>query len=275
MAFVVHIVKNLVMKNLAIILIAIFAFGATFATGQENSNKLRTVNHSAFKAGEKLRYRLHYGVIDAGEATLEVNKTDKTVQGRPLLHMVGKGRTLGSFNWFFKVRDRYETYMDAQGVFPWMFIRRVDEGGFTINQDYTFKQNEEKVSTNEGKTFDVPFGIHDMLSSFYYARTLNLEGAKIGQEFQMQMFIDNEIYPFKIKYLGDETIKTRKGKFKCHIIRPIVMEGRIWKQEEDLTVWVTADKNKIPVEIKTKIAVGSIKATLVDWEGLANPISQL
>lgn len=275
MAFVVHIVKNLVMKNLAIILIAIFAFGASFATGQENSNKLRTVNHSAFKAGEKLRYRLHYGVIDAGEATLEVNKTDKTVQGRPLLHMVGKGRTLGSFNWFFKVRDRYETYMDAQGVFPWMFIRRVDEGGFTINQDYTFKQHEEKVSTNEGKTFDVPFGIHDMLSSFYYARTLNLEGAKIGQEFQMQMFIDNEIYPFKIKYLGDETIKTRKGKFKCHIIRPIVMEGRIWKQEEDLTVWVTADKNKIPVEIKTKIAVGSIKATLVDWEGLANPISQL
>lgn len=275
MAFVVHIVKNLVMKNLAIILIAIFAFGASFATGQENSNKLRTVNHSAFKAGEKLRYRLHYGVIDAGEATLEVNKTDKTVQGRPLLHMVGKGRTLGSFNWFFKVRDRYETYMDAQGVFPWMFIRRVDEGGFTINQDYTFKQHEEKVSTNEGKSFDVPFGIHDMLSSFYYARTLNLEGAKIGQEFQMQMFIDNEIYPFKIKYLGDETIKTRKGKFKCHIIRPIVMEGRIWKQEEDLTVWVTADKNKIPVEIKTKIAVGSIKATLVDWEGLANPISQL
>lgn len=275
MAFVVHIVKNLVMKNLAIILIAIFAFGASFATGQENSNKLRTVNHSAFKAGEKLRYRLHYGVIDAGEATLEVNKTDKTVQGRPLLHMVGKGRTLGSFNWFFKVRDRYETYMDAQGVFPWMFIRRVDEGGFTINQDYTFKQHEEKVSTNEGKTFDVPFGIHDMLSSFYYARTLNLEGAKIGQEFQMQMFIDNEVYPFKIKYLGDETIKTRKGKFKCHIIRPIVMEGRIWKQEEDLTVWVTADKNKIPVEIKTKIAVGSIKATLVDWEGLANPISQL
>lgn len=275
MAFVVHIVKNLVMKNLATILIAVFAFTATFATGQNESNKLRTVNHSAFKAGEKLRYRLHYGVIDAGEATLEVNKTNKTVQGRPLLHMVGKGRTLGSFNWFFKVRDRYETYMDAQGVFPWMFIRRVDEGGFTINQDYTFKQAEEKVSTNEGKTFDVPFGIHDMLSSFYYARTLNLDGAKIGQEFKMQMFIDNEIYPFKIKYLGDETIKTRKGKFKCHKIRPIVMEGRIWKQEEDLTVWVTADKNKIPVEIKTKIAVGSIKATLVGWEGLANPIAKL
>ena len=273
MAFVVHIIKNIVMKNLAFILIALFAFQASFATGQDN--KLRTVKHSAFKAGEKLRYRLHYGVVDAGEATLEVNATDKTVQGRPLLHMVGKGRTLGSFNWFFKVRDRYETYMDAQGVFPWMFIRRVDEGGFTINQDYTFKQNEKKVSTNEGNSYDVPFGIHDMLSSFYYARTLNLEGAKIGQEFDLQMFIDNEIYPFKIKYLGDEEIKTRKGKFKCHKIRPIVMKGRIWEQEEDLTVWVTADKNKIPVEIKTKIAVGSIKATLVDWEGLANPISVL
>lgn len=266
------------MKKLAFILLVTFAFQSSFASAQvtaTKAKKFRTVKHKAYKAGEKLRYRLHYGVIDAGEAILEVKKTDKTVQGRQLLHMVGKGRTLGSFNWFFKVRDRYETYMDQEGVFPWMFVRRVDEGGFKINQDYVFKQDEEKVDNGEGKKIDAPFGIQDMLSSFYYARTLDFANAKVGQKFDVEMFIDEEIYPFKIKFLGKERIKTRKGKFDTYKIRPIVQKGRIWEKEEDMTVWITADKNQIPVQIKSKILVGSIKATLVGWEGLANPISKI
>ena len=107
-----------------------------------------------------------------------------------------------SFNWFFKVRDRYETYMDQEGVFPWMFIRRVNEGGFKIEQDYSFKQDIEKVDIGKGKKVKAPFGIQDMLSSFYYARTLDMVNAKKGQEFKLSMFVDGEVFPFKIKYLG-------------------------------------------------------------------------
>lgn len=266
------------MKKLAILITFSLTVQVGLAAGAlatKEVQSFRSVNHKAFKVGEKLRYRMHYGVIDAGEAVLEVKSTSKTVKGRPLLHMVGKGRTLGSFNWFFKVRDRYETYVDQKGVFPWMFVRRVDEGGFKINQDYVFKQGNKKVDNGDGKQFDVPFGVQDMLSSFYYARTLDFKNAKVGKEFEVEMFIDDEIYPFKVKYLGDETIKTRKGKFKCHKIRPIVMKGRIWEKEEDMTMWITADQNKIPIQVKSKILVGSIKATLVGWEGLANPISKI
>lgn len=266
------------MKNLVLTVLAIFALQAAFAGTPPKALKVkqfRTIKHQAYKAGEKLRYRMHYGVIDAGEAILEVRKTDKTVKGRPLLHMVGKGRTLGSFNWFFKVRDRYETYVDQQGVFPWMFVRRVDEGGFKINQDYIFKQDKEKMSTSKGKELEAPFGIQDMLSSFYYARTINFKDASIGDEFLINMMIDEEVYPFKIKYLGDERIKTRKGKFDCHKVRPMVMKGRIWEGEDDMTMWISADENKVPVQVQTKIAVGSVKATLVGWEGLANPLSKI
>ena len=213
-------------------------------------------------------------MIDAGEAVLEVKKTTKTVKGRNLLHMVGTGKTLGSFNWFFKVRDRYETYLDKDGVFPWMFVRRVDEGGFKIDQDYIFRQDKEVVDNGAGKNIEAPFGIQDMLSAFYYARTLDFANAKEGDEFKLEMFIDDEIYPFKIKYLGDEEVKTRKGKFKCHKIRPVVMKGRIWESEEDMTMWVTADENKIPIEVKTKILVGSIKATLVEWNGTSTEIKK-
>jgi hypothetical protein len=238
------------------------------------TKKFRTIKHKAFKAGEKLTYRLHYGFVDAGEAVLEVKSTNKKVKGRDLLHVVGTGRTLGSFNWVFKVQDKYESYIDSEGIFPWMFIRRVDEGGFIINQDYIFKQNENLVKTQDKKEFKVTDGIQDMLSSFYYARTINFSTAKIGQEYAVDMFIDNEIFPFKVKYMGIETIKTRKGKFECIKLRPIMMKGRVWETEDSMTIWVTNDNNKIPVQLKTKIAVGSVKATLTGWEGLANPINK-
>ena len=239
----------------------------------EKAEKYRTVKHNAFKAGERLTYRMHYGIIDAGEAVLEVKTTDKKVKGRNLLHVVGTGRTLGAFNWVFKVRDRYESYIDAEGVFPWMFIRRVNEGGFKINQDYIFKQDNQKVKTQDKKEYDVPLGIQDMLSSFYYARTLDYKNAKINQEFSMDMFIDNEVFPFKIKYLGTETIKTRKGKFDCVKLRPLMMKGRVWEDEESMTIWVTNDNNKVPVLLETKISVGAVKATLTNWEGLMSPIN--
>lgn len=248
--------------------------GGVKAIKAEKSAKYRTVKHNAFKAGEKLTYRMHYGIIDAGEAVLEVKKTDKQVKGRNLLHVVGTGRTLGAFNWVFKVKDRYESYIDCEGVFPWMFIRRVNEGGFKISQDYIFKQDSQKVKTQDRKEYEVPLGVQDMLSSFYYARTLDYKNAKVNQEYAMDMFIDNEVFPFKIKYLGTETIKTRRGKFDCIKLRPIMMKGRVWEDEESMTIWVTNDNNKVPVLLETKISVGAVKATLTGWEGLISPIKK-
>ena len=247
--------------------------GGVKAIKAEKSAKYRTVKHNAFKAGEKLTYRMHYGIIDAGEAVLEVKKTDKQVKGRNLLHVVGTGRTLGAFNWVFKVKDRYESYIDCEGVFPWMFIRRVNEGGFKISQDYIFKQDSQKVKTQDRKEYEVPLGVQDMLSSFYYARTLDYKNAKVNQEYAMDMFIDNEVFPFKIKYLGTETIKTRRGKFDCIKLRPIMMKGRVWEDEESMTIWVTNDNNKVPILLETKISVGAVKATLTNWEGLMSPIN--
>ena len=249
-------------------------FETSKALAPKQITKFRSVKHSAFKAGEKLTYRMHYGFVDAGEAVLEVKNTDKKVKGRSLLHVVGTGRTLGSFNWVFKVKDRYESYIDSEGVFPWMFIRRVDEGGFKINQDYIFKQNENKVKTQDKKEFKVTEGIQDMLSSFYYTRTLDFSKAKMNDEYAMDMFIDNEVFPFKVKYLGIETIKTRKGKFECIKLRPLMMKGRVWESEDSMTIWITNDNNKIPVLLKTDIAVGSVKATLTKWEGLVTPLKK-
>jgi hypothetical protein len=245
------------------------------AEAEDSSENYRNVSHSSYKAGEELRYRIHYGVIDAGEAILKVKTSDKKVNGRSLLHVEGTGRSLGAFDWFFKVRDKYESYIDEKGVFPWLFVRRVYEGGYEINQDYTFMQHKKKVDNGAGKTYIVPENVQDMISAFYYARTLNFDNAKKGDIYTITTFCDDTLYNLKIKYIGRETISLRKGKFRCMKFVPVVQTGRIFKHEEDLSVWITDDKNKIPILAKAKIWVGSIKMEVVEYKNLANPISKV
>jgi len=135
---------------------------------------------TAFKEGEVLTYRLHYGIIDAGVAILEVKPGIMEVAGRKVYHVVGNGYSKGTFDWFFKVRDRYETFIDKDAMVPWMFVRRVDEGGVKFSQDYVFNHYTKKVDVGAGEKYDVPVGIQDMLSAFYAARNLDFSAAKEG-----------------------------------------------------------------------------------------------
>lgn len=230
------------------------------------------VRNTTFKTGEKLTYRVTYGIVDAGEATIEVKSTTRKGEGRELQHVVATGKTLGSFNSFYKVHDVYESYIDKKSMMPWYFVRNVDEGGFTINQNYTFKQNVKKVNNGE-KDFDVAMGIQDMISSFYKARTLNMKGMTPGKVFSFKCFMDDEVYDLKIKYKGKEKIKIRKGEFQCYKFVPVVQTGRYFTSEEDVQFWVTADQNRIPVLVKAKIPVGTVKMHLVEWNGLKNELS--
>lgn len=236
--------------------------------------KYPAVKSKSFKTGEKLRYRVTYGFVDAGEAILTVKETSKKGAGnRPLYHVKGEGRTLGGFNMFFKVEDVYESYIDKSGAFPWYFVRRVDEGGFIKNQDYTFKQDKQVVN-NGKKDFKVPLGIQDMMSSFYYARTLDFTNMKPGDITEFKCFMDDEIYPLKVKFVGNEEIKIRKGTFDCLKFVPVVQSGRYFEKDDDVEFWVTNDKNRIPVLVKAKIPVGTVKMHLVEWEGLVGEIAK-
>ena len=238
-------------------------------TSQDN---FVSANNTSFKPGEKLTYRLSYGILDAGEAVLTVDKTTKKVRGRELWKVRGTGRTISAFEWFYKVNDVYESYVDANGMFPWMFVRRVNEGGYIINQDYTFYQHKKVVDNGEGKKFGVPSNVQDMISAFYYARTLDYDNAKNGDVFTVNVFLDDELYPAKIRYKGKQIVKTRKGKIMCHKFAPVVQEGRIFKTEKDLTIWITDDANKIPIVAKAKIKIGSLKMHLVNYENLVEPL---
>jgi hypothetical protein len=237
--------------------------------------ELPVVNNEAFKRGEVLTFRMHYGIIDAGVATLGVTEEAKEIAGRKTMHVVGIGESRGAFDFFYKVRDRYETYIDEQAMVPWVFLRHVNEGGYKIDQSYVFNHFSEKVNVGGNETYDIQPNMQDMLSSFYAARNLDLGGVKPGETFSINCFMDKEIWPMKVKFIGRETIKTDLGTFKCLKYRPIVQKGRVFKHEEDVNIWITDDKNHIPVLGQADVLVGSIKAELTNFKGLANPVSKL
>jgi hypothetical protein len=271
-----------IMKKLGTLLSIILLLNiGSFANGQNNKEEetkpipLRSINNKAFAHGEMLKYKLAYGIINAGEAVLTVNKSENKIQGREVLHMVGEGTSISAFDWFFKVRDRYETYMDEEGVFPWLFVRRINEGGYKKSQDYKFFQNKGTVTNQKDENYNVPPGVQDMLSAFYFARTMDFQNATKGQVFEFPAFVDEEVYPIRMKYVGKKTIKVGVGKFKCLVFNPAVQEGRIFEDDDDLTVYITDDENKIPVLAKAKILVGSIRMELTDYSNLANPVAKI
>ncbi len=234
---------------------------------------LPSIQNAAFAPGEILEYRVHYGFIDAGEARLEVSKDYKEFGGRTCYHVIGTGKSMGAFDWFFKVRDRYESYIDTQALVPWLFIRRVNEGGYTINQNVSFN-HYKKTATSEKKTIATPGHVQDLVSSFYYARTIDFSKAAPGDTFVIHTYLDDETFPLTIKFIGRETIKTAKGKFRCIAFRPMLLEGRVFKEKEGMTVWITDDKNRIPIRAEAELFVGSVKMDLKSYEGLVNPIAK-
>ncbi|MEK6616930.1 MAG: DUF3108 domain-containing protein [Bacteroidota bacterium] len=235
-------------------------------------DSLRTIKNEAFKRGEILKYRMHYGFINAGEIIMQVLDENKKIGERNTLHVVGLGYTNSSFDWFFKVRDKYESYLDEEAIIPWLFIRRVNEGGYKINQNQIYNHYKNTVDS-DGKSFDTPDNVQDMISAFYYARTIDFSTAKEGDVFEFPCFVDNEVWPLKIKYMGKETIKSDIGKIRCIKFRPIIQKGRVFKKEEDMNAWISDDKNRIPVRAEAKIAVGSVKMDITEYSGLANPLA--
>ncbi len=232
----------------------------------------RNIKNESFKRGENLKFRIHYGIIDAGVAEIEVKDENKILNERSTMHIVGTGNSKGAFDFFFKVRDRYETYIDEAALSPVVFIRKVNEGGYKFNQNQVY-DNQKKTVNNNGKSYDIPEYTQDMLSAYYFARTMDLSNAKEGDVFSVNSFIDNEVWPLKIKYVGKETIQTDVGKVRCIKFRPIVQKGRVFKKEEDLNVWISDDKNHIPIRAQANVLVGSVKMDIISYSNLANPLA--
>ena len=229
----------------------------------------------AYDVGEWFKFRIHYGIVNAGYATLEVK--DAVLNNKKVFHVVGKGYTTGMSRFFFKVDDLYESYIDRDTGNPYQFVRKINEGGYTKNQEGFFNQSLNKVLVKDykhktEKTLSIPKNTQDILSTFYYLRNYpGIDKLKIGESIAIDMFFDDETTKFKLKFIGRENVSTKFGNVPAMIFRPLVQSGRVFKEQESLTVWISDDDNKLPLRIKASLAVGSIKADLDAYKGLKSP----
>lgn len=234
-----------------------------------------TSKETAFDVGEYLKFKIHYGFVNAGYATLEVKQA--TINDRDVFHVVGQGYTTGITKFFFKVEDLYESYIDKATSNPYQFIRKINEGGYTKNQEGFFTPSENKIVIKDykdktEKTFAIPPNTQDIISTLYYLRNYpNISKMKIGESVTIDMFFDEETTKFKLKFIGKEDIKTKFGVVSTMIFKPLVQTGRVFKEQESLTVWISDDDNRIPIRIKASLMVGSLKADLETYKGLKNP----
>lgn len=243
-----------------------------FSAGLSHAQQeFRKIPNPAFTFGEVLKFRVHYGIITAGEAVLQVSRAPITVDSHGCYHFIGTGTSASSFDWFYKVRDRYETFVDTAGLFPWNFKRTIDEASF---YDYTEVKFDPalKKAYEKGKVYDVPEYCHDVLSAFYYARTLDFSNAKPGDIFTVQNFIDQKVFDLQVKYVGKEDIKCELGKFHAVKLEPLVQEGGVFLHKGQLFLWISDDKNRIPLMIEAGLIIGSIKVNLKYADGLKNPM---
>ncbi len=234
------------------------------------------IRNTTFQAGEVLTYKVFYNAgplyVAAGEATFTIN-LEKLID-KPVYHIVGDGKTYSFYDNFFKVRDKYETFIDTGSLQPLKFIRNVYEGGYKKYENVTFNRTASTAVTNEG-VFKVPNCVQDVVSAIYYSRNIDFNKYKKDDKIPFDMFLDNETYNLYLRYLGKETIKTKYGKFHAIKFKPLLIKGTIFEGGEKMTVWVSDDANRIPLRIESPISVGNIKVDMMYRNNLKYPLSSL
>lgn len=259
------------MKKLFIFLIAI-ATTLPMSAGDDFCG----IKNAAFQQGESISYSVFYSVIglyvNAGSANFSVGL--EKLGNKLVYHVVGTGTSNTNYDWIFKVRDRYESFIDTATIQPLKFNRQVEEGGFKLNENVSFNKEMNTAITGKG-VYKVPNCVQDVLSAIYYARNIDYSKYKPEDKIPFTMFLDNEVFNLYIKYLGREEIKTRYGRFNAIKFKPLLVQGTLFSGGEKMTVWVSDDANKVPLRIESPIVIGSVKVDMMGYKGLRYPLSSM
>ncbi len=261
------------LKRTLPLLIGLLSFSVKTSPPQDTFCGIRNV---AFNAGEEVSFTVYYAVagifVNAGTATF--TNTLTTINNRPVYHIVGEGKTNSSYDWIYRVRDKYETYIDTELMQPLKFIRNVNESGYKKYQNVTFNKTANTAVSSDG-VFKVPACVQDVVSCMYYARNIDYSKLVPEDKIPFSMFLSNETYNMYIRYLGKEIIKTRFGKFRAIKLKPLLLKGEIFQGGEAMTVWVTDDGNHIPIRVESPLVVGKVKIDMMSYNNLRYPLSSL
>lgn len=266
------------MKNIIAGVIILLVLSFNFVNAQDK--EYRKVSQNAFGLGERLEYEISYGFLTAGYVVFEIAPNYVVMNGRNCYDITATLTSASSFEWVYKLQDKYKCYLDADGLFPWKFEQYIREGDYTKDFTVIFDNENNKArttNTTKGKKepdgeFDIkPYSL-DIISAFYYARTMNVQNMNNGEIITLNSFYDDKNYDLKVKILDKEDVDVPAGDFRCVIVQPVAEEGALIKKAENIAVWISRDDRKIPVMVKLDIIVGSVKAELISYKNLSGPL---
>ena len=255
------------MRMFGVLSIIILLMGFSTPRQDKETKKDRRIS---FKGGEKLVYRLHYGFLNGGNATLTVD--EQAFNNVPVYYAKAYAKTTGLTNTLFPIEDIYESYFDKKSGKPYKAIRNISEGSYTSYSEDYFMFTDSTVHNKKLGRKKIPANTLDMISSLYYLRGINVDTLRKGDIINFTTWFDNEIFPFYLRYKGKEIVTTKFGKIRCLRFDPIVEPGRIFKSEDDMSFWLTDDKNLIPVLVEFDLIVGAVKCELIDFQNLKSDI---
>jgi len=261
-------------RPLAFFLLTVISF--PIRAGNGSGNGFCDIRNTAFQASETLTYKVFYTVagafFGAGEATFRSNI--ERLNNKPVYHIIGEGSTYNFYDGIFKVRDKYETFIDTATFQLYRFVRNVNEGSYKKYEHVDFNKTTNAAVTNDG-VFKVPECVQDVLSAIYYARNIDFNKYKPNDKINFSLFLDKEVFEMYIRYLGKETVKTKYGKFRAIKFKPLLIKGTIFEGGEKMTVWVSDDPNHVPLRVESPISVGSVKVDMISYRNLRYPLTSL
>lgn len=245
-------------------------------SGFAAKESLRTVPNQSFSKGELLKYKVHYGPITAAEAVIDIAPNLHKVNDRPAYKATVYGRTTNSFDLFVKIRDTWQSYIDTAAILPHRSFRNIEEGNYRKREtvDFNHYSNTAQVEWNKRdkkknqSTHKIPHGAQDIVSGFYFLRTLDYDRFKVGDKFSIKGFFDEETFDMVVTYEGRETVNTMSGTYRAIKLVPKMPKNKIFKGEDAITVYLSDDKNKVPVMISANMFVGSVKVDLYEHKNL-------
>ncbi|MGA2622223.1 MAG: DUF3108 domain-containing protein [Bacteroidota bacterium] len=232
---------------------------------------MRKVSNYAFSSGEYLKFEVKYGFISAGDAVMKISDTVYS-NGRKCFKIEFQVDSKPFFNWIYRVKDRYSTIVDSEGVFPWRFEQHIREGNFRRDFTAEFDQINHVAKTSEG-SHRIPAYVQDIMSAFYFTRLVDFSNYHPGQKLHLQNFYKDSTYELDVKFKGRQTIDVAAGTFNCIVVEPLAREGGLFKSDGHVYVWLTDDERKLPVKVSTQIIIGSIDSELTEYRGINGIIS--
>jgi hypothetical protein len=269
------------MKKMLLGSVGFALLGLCSFMGLTDEGGYRRITNNKFSQGEKLTYRVHYGFVNAGEATVVLDKNLYTINNRVCYKVDIQGRTTGIVRWTYSVDDLWQSYIDTAAIIPHKFHRNIHENDYRKLETVTFDHLKGSATVKDrtgdepekSRNLKIPRNVQDIVSGYYYLRTLDFDQLRAKDTLVINGMFEDKVYDMRVVYLGKDAVRTKFGKINAAIVSPVLPENSLFDGTDAIKMWVSDDANRVPVKIKVAMAVGAVEMDIVGQENLRYPFN--